>query len=149
MKRNAFIPSLFLLSLGLLPAIQSSAKAISAQAKKSIVTLKEERPGLAKMATVTLEKARAVAMAKVAKGRIQAQEIEEENGRLIYSFDVKVKGNSGIEEVNVDAKTGELVNTEHEGAKAEAKEQVVDKAEAKADAVESKKKEEKREKAAK
>ena len=41
-------------------------------------------------------------------------ELEDENGKLIYSYELKVPGRSGIEEVNVDAKTGAVVNTEHE-----------------------------------
>jgi uncharacterized membrane protein YkoI len=41
-------------------------------------------------------------------------ELEDEGGRLIYSYEIKVPGRSGIEEVNVNAKTGAVVNTEHE-----------------------------------
>ena len=63
-----------------------------------------------------------VAQAKFPQARIQAVELENENGRLIYSYELKVAGHSGIEEVNVNAKTGEVVNTEHEGPGAEAKE---------------------------
>jgi len=35
--------------------------------------------------------------------------------RLDYSLDVKVDGKDGIEEVWVDARTGELVSMKHEG----------------------------------
>jgi uncharacterized membrane protein YkoI len=61
-------------------------------------------------------------------GKVQSHELEREKGKLIYSYDIKVAGKSGIEEVNVDAMTGEIVAHEHEDAKTEAKEK---KAEAK------------------
>jgi uncharacterized membrane protein YkoI len=66
--------------------------------------------------------ARKTALAAVPGGRVQSHELEREKGRLIYSYDIKVAGKSGIEEINVDAKTGEIVAHEHEDAKAEAKE---------------------------
>ena len=47
-----------------------------------------------------------------------------EDGKLVYSFDIKVPARSGIEEIQVDAKTGALVKQEHEGPKAEAAEKV-------------------------
>src|SRR5881227_1132052 len=64
----------------------------------------------------------AIARKEVPTGKIQSGEIERENGKLIYSFDMKVPGKSGIEEVNVDAMTGGLVAHEHETPKAEKKE---------------------------
>ena len=62
------------------------------------------------------------AVAKIPNGHIQAVELENENGRLIYSYAIKVPNHSGIEEVNVNAKTGAVVNTEHENAASEARE---------------------------
>ena len=73
--------------------------------------------------------ARKTALAAVPGGRVQSHELEREKGKLIYSYDIKVAGKSGIEEVNVDAITGAIVAHEHEDAKAEAKER---KAEARA-----------------
>lgn len=64
-------------------------------------------------------RARATALAKVANGRVRSEELEREGGRLIYSYDIAVPGRSGIEEVNVDAMTGAVVNIQHEGAGAE------------------------------
>src|SRR5437764_14798163 len=72
--------------------------------------------------------ARKTALAAVPGGRVQSHELEREKGKLIYSYDIKLAGKSGIEEVNVDAMTGEIVAHEHEDAKTEAKEK---KAEAK------------------
>ncbi|MEO7997577.1 MAG: PepSY domain-containing protein [Gemmatimonadaceae bacterium] len=100
---------------------------LSAQA----VVIKEEKPGLLKKAVIKSEVATASALAKVPGGKIQSAEIEEEDGKLIYSFDIKVTGKSGIEEVAVDAKTG-AVTVEHETPANEAKEAKEDAAKAKA-----------------
>jgi uncharacterized membrane protein YkoI len=72
--------------------------------------------------------ARKTALGAVPGGKVQSHELERENGRLIYSYDIKVAGKSGVEEVNVDAMTGAIVAHKHEDAKTEAKEK---KAEAK------------------
>lgn len=73
-------------------------------------------------AGVTVEAAKAAALARVPGAVVQAGELEEEDGALIYSFDLKVAGRDGIEEVHVDALTGEVVAQEHEGAAEEAAE---------------------------
>ena len=70
-------------------------------------------------AKVSGDSATKIARAQVPNGTIRSGEIEEERGKLIYSFDIKVPGKSGIEEVNVDAITGQLVAHEHEGPAAE------------------------------
>ncbi len=74
----------------------------------------------------------ATAEKQVPDGKIESAEIEREGGKLIYSFDVKQPHKSGIEEVNVDAVSGEVVKKEHETPKQE-------KAEAKKEAKEMKK----------
>jgi len=83
---------------------------------------------LAKSAKITEEAAAATAQKRVPKGTIQAVELERENKKLIYSFELKVPGRSGVEEVNVDAITGKVVAAEHESPVAEKKEQEKDKA---------------------
>ena len=77
---------------------------------------------LTKEAAVPESAAAKTAEARVRHGRIQGVELENEKGRLIYSYDLKAPGKSGVEEVNVDAKTGKVVSAEHESAKAEKKE---------------------------
>ncbi len=79
-------------------------------------------PLLAKQAKISLDSARAIAMKRLPKASIESQELEQENGRLIYSFDMKTAGKSGIDEVNVNAKTGAIVDVGHETPKAERKE---------------------------
>ena len=101
-----------------------SAQAARAPARKESTSQAALRTE-AKIAEVV---ARRTALAAVPGGKVQSHELERENGRLIYSYDIKVAGKPGVEEVNIDAMTGEIVAHEHEDAKAEAKEK---KAEAK------------------
>ena len=94
-------------------------------------TYKRDLPAaLVKQATVSEADAAKTAAARVKHGRIEAVELENEGGKLIYSYELKVAGKSGVEEVNVDAKTGKVVSTEHENAKSEAKEAAREKREA-------------------
>lgn len=74
---------------------------------------------LLEQATVKEADAAKTAQATIPTARIKAVELENENGNLIYSYELKIAGHSGIEEVNVNAKTGKVVNTEHEGPGAE------------------------------
>ncbi|HKW49963.1 MAG TPA: PepSY domain-containing protein [Gemmatimonadaceae bacterium] len=115
----------------LVAAMLTLGTAASAPAQEAKAPAKKEatsQAALRKEATVAEAAARKTALAAVPGGKVQSHELERENGRLIYSYDIKVAGKSGVEEVNVDAKTGEIVAHEHEDAKAEAKEK---KAEAK------------------
>ncbi len=105
-----------------------SARGSAQEAKPATKVAATSQAALRKEAKIAEVDARKTALGAVAGGRVQSHELERENGRLIYSYDIKVAGKPGIEEVNVDAKTGEIVAHEHEGAKAEAAEQ---KAEAK------------------
>ena len=77
---------------------------------------------LASEARVSMKTARVTALARVPHGRVQSAELEREHGKLIYSFDIRVPGKSGIEEVQVDAIKGRIVSVVHEGPKAEQKE---------------------------
>jgi hypothetical protein len=85
-------------------------------------------PALAAEAKITLDSARAIALQKVPKGSVASEELERENGHLIYSFDVKVPGKSGIQEVNVNAINGMVLGVHHENAAAEQKEAKADSA---------------------
>jgi uncharacterized membrane protein YkoI len=69
---------------------------------------------LAKLAKISEDSAAKVAQAKIPNGKIEAVELESEKGKLQYSYDIKVAGKSGIEEVNVSAMDGTIVGVEHE-----------------------------------
>lgn len=76
--------------------------------------MKEETPGLLEQASVTPDSARRLALALVPAGRIESQEIELEEGKLAYAFDIVVAGREGVEEIVIDARTGALISREHE-----------------------------------
>lgn len=76
------------------------------------------RPPIEHLVTVVLPTPQA--------GSLIVQEIEMENGKLAYSFDIKVPSRSGIEEVLVDAKTGAMIAHEHETPKQQAMEPAQD-----------------------
>jgi uncharacterized membrane protein YkoI len=113
---------------GSLALLVATAPATAAQ--EPAVKIKEDKPGLLAQARITPDSATRLAQARVPGGKIESAEIEMEKGRLIYSYDIRVTGKPGIEEVNVDAKTGKIVAVEHEGAGAEAVEQRADSAKA-------------------
>jgi hypothetical protein len=77
-----------------------------------------------------MKTARATAIAKVPGGKIQAAELEREHGKLIYSFDIRVPGKPGIEEVQVNAINGDIVSMAHESPKTERREARKEKQEA-------------------
>jgi uncharacterized membrane protein YkoI len=92
-------------------AVAAGAPILAAQGVK----VTESKPGLLKNAKITPDSAIAIARARLPKATINAAEIEQENGKLIYSFEMKTAGKSGIDEVNVDAMTGKLVGkVQHE-----------------------------------
>jgi Peptidase propeptide and YPEB domain len=91
-----------------------------------LVTVKEEQPGLLAKAKITPAAATASAKARFPRANLVAAEIEQEHGKLIYSFDFKTEGKSGSDEVAVDALTGKVLAVEHESPKDEAKEKATD-----------------------
>lgn len=70
--------------------------------------------------------ARAAALKEVPGATVDTFELERENGKLIYSYDLKVAGKEGIEEVAIDAVTGAMVAHTHESPADEAKEAAED-----------------------
>ena len=81
----------------------------------------ETQADLQKEAKITMEKAREIALARVKGGKIESGELEREKGKLIYSFDIKTD-KPGVTEVNVDAKTGKVIDVQKENAAKEAAE---------------------------
>jgi hypothetical protein len=87
---------------------------------------KEVPDSLAKQAKITEAAAAATALARVPGGAIQSVELEKDKGKLIYSYDIKTAGKSGIDEVNVDAITGKIIAVAHESPADEKKEAATD-----------------------
>jgi uncharacterized membrane protein YkoI len=73
-------------------------------------------------AKITRSEARKIALARVPKGKVKEAELEEEKGKLIWSFDIATPGTKDITEVQVDAVTGEIVSAEKETPADEKKE---------------------------
>ncbi len=80
---------------------------------------REVPAALAHQARITEDSARGIAMRRIPGGVVQALELEREGGHLIYSFDLKVAGHAGIEEVHVDALNGSVLAVEHEAPHAD------------------------------
>ena len=75
--------------------------------------------------------ARASALKHVPGGTITSSEVEKEHGKLIYSFDIARSKVSGVEEVHIDAMTGQFLGQHHESALRESVEQKGEAVEAK------------------
>jgi len=97
------------------PATKTSTVKHTAMKKESQAALQRE----AKIPEAT---ARATALAEVPNGTVKSSELEREKGKLIYSYDIKVAGKTGVEEIAVNAIDGTIVSREHETPKMEKKE---------------------------
>ncbi len=71
---------------------------------------------------VTSTKAAEIALARVPGGSIIEAELEKEHGILVWSFDISIPDSKNIAEVQVDAKTGEIVADNIETPEDEAEE---------------------------
>ncbi len=91
------------------------------------VAAEESQAALKAQAKITQEEATKTALAKVPDGKIKSVEIEKENGKLIWSFDISMPKSKNITEVQVDAKTGQIANVQVETPKDQAKEAAADK----------------------
>jgi hypothetical protein len=111
--------AIFVLSV----AAPVTAAALPCSTRPASDTSASALPGLAK---VTMADARKAALASLKKpsARVVTEDLEIEDGCLVYSFDVKIPGRSGVEEVFVDAGTGKVLLRKHETPKQEAAERV-------------------------
>ena len=131
--KKLLLPSLVIAALVALPACgeradqaddaseveDSAAVAEPMAAPGEEAVLVEEGEGLLARVMVTDSEARVVALMKVSGGRIVRATLEEEDGRLVYAYDLVAEGQPGmITEVVVDALKGEVVSVaqEKEGA---------------------------------
>ena len=104
-------------------AYKSTAKPAAQQsttAKRHVRAHKaESQAQLQKEAKISEATARETALKEVPNGSVKSSELERENGKLIYSYDITVPGKTGIDEVNVNAVDGTVVAKTHETPKAE------------------------------
>lgn len=99
--------------------VLAGSAAAGAHAQGTQIKITEEKPGLLKLAKVTPEQAQTAVRTRFPTAVFKAGEIERENGKLIYSFDLEVPGTKGVEEVHVDGATGKVLRSEHEDPKHE------------------------------
>ncbi|HEV2327775.1 MAG TPA: PepSY domain-containing protein [Verrucomicrobiae bacterium] len=102
------------LSLGLAAGLLAGCASEDEKGEKS-----DSQVQLQSQAKITKEQAEAIAMAKVPNGTIKESELEKENGHLQWSFDMTVPDRKDITEVNIDAKTGDVLNIGHEAPDAD------------------------------
>ncbi len=94
--------------------------ALATTALLSAMTAGAVTTGTAAKPKITMKEARTIALKK-APGTVKSEELENEHGKLIYSFDISTSKN-GVTEVNVDALNGKIVAVQHENAAKEAAE---------------------------
>jgi len=75
---------------------------------------KDKESKLEAKAKISKKEAKKIALAKVPHGKIKEAELEEENGKLVWSFDIATPHSKDITEVQVNAVTGEIVSVEKE-----------------------------------
>ena len=89
---------------------------------------KEELTAMAKVTQADAQKTALASFKDLSKVTVKEAELEAEHGCLVYSFDIEVAGNTGVQEVQIDAGDGKLLSSKHETPKAEAAEKARDKA---------------------
>ena len=73
-------------------------------------------------AKVSEAQAKSTALGKVPNGAIKSFELEKENGKLVWSFDISQPSIKGVTEIQIDAITGKIVSLKSETPAHEAKE---------------------------
>ena len=132
--RSTIIASVIFAAVAAIPAAaQTTAQDTTHHAMAHRAAVRHAKVSLASQAKISKDSAQTVALAQVAAGStVKSSELEKEHGKLIYSFDITVPGQAGVEELNISAIDGSVIAHEHESAAKEASEAKAEKAEAKA-----------------
>ncbi len=118
-----------LLPMAAFAAGGATAKPETAKAEMAGHASANSNAAMRKEAKISMKQAQAIA-AKVAPGKVKSGELERENGKLIYSFDIRTAKHT-ITEVNVNAIDGTVVDTQVENAAKETDEKKQEAAEKK------------------
>jgi hypothetical protein len=116
-----------IISVFILMPFSVSAAGIKCSIRPPKDTPASALPSLAKVSQTDAQKA-AFARIKAPPTAVAEGELEVEQGCLVYSFDIRMPGKPGTEEVVVDVGTGKILSHKHESAKQEAAEKAKDKA---------------------
>lgn len=100
--------------LALVLATAASACASKQAQMVAGVSIKEDKAGSWEKTKLSADSALSIALVRVPGGKLTGGELEEEDGRLIYSFDISVAGAKGLTEVHIDALTGAVIKVEKE-----------------------------------
>ncbi|HXN76884.1 MAG TPA: PepSY domain-containing protein [Gemmatimonadaceae bacterium] len=100
-------------------AAKPATQATTTPKRHKKVKKEESQAALQKEAKISEATARATALKEFPTGTVKSSELERENGKLIYSYDITVPGKTGIDEVNVNAIDGSVVAKQHETPKSE------------------------------
>ena len=79
-----------------------------------------------RQAKVSHAEAEKLALAQAPNGKVEKFEIEKENGKLVWSFDIATPGSPNITEVQIDAVTGQVASGAQEGPAEQEKERQQD-----------------------
>ena len=112
----------------LLTSITASAAEMPCSIHPKKGTAASELPALAKVSPADAQRTALASIKAPPTSPVPDGELEIEHGCLVYSFDIRVPGRSGIEEVMVDPGNGKVLSRKHESARQEAAEQAKDKA---------------------
>ena len=84
-------------------------------------------PALATVSQADAERTAVESLKASAPAAVTEGELELEHGCLVYSFDIRVSGREGVEEVLIDAGNGKVLSHTHESSKREAIERAKEK----------------------
>ena len=104
-----------LLALAMMFPFVASAADLNCSIKASKLTKTADMKAMAKVSADQAKEA-ALGAVTVSGASIAKGELEVEDGCLVYSYDVKVPGKMGSQEVYVDAGTGKVLQSFHEAA---------------------------------
>jgi uncharacterized membrane protein YkoI len=99
-----------------------AAFALVAATTSGLVAAEETEAHLLTEALVSKSDAEKTALEKVPDGRVKSAELEKENGKLVWSFDIAKPNTKNITEIQVDAKTGQIAAVAEETPKDQAEE---------------------------
>lgn len=82
----------------------------------------ESDKALISRAKISEGTARATALAAVGNATVQSAELEDEHGKLVWSYDLQTLSSKDVTEVQVDAMTGKVISVKKESVKEQGKE---------------------------
>jgi hypothetical protein len=89
---------------------------------------KAQLSALSKVSEADARKAALAFLGNPSGAAVEETELEAEHGCLVWSFDIRLQGKAGVQEIQVDAGDGRILSSAHESPKAEADEKARDRA---------------------